>query len=117
MPINARWRKLPTLPSKRGRDAQPGIYELADENKTLIYIGQSATDVPNRIRQHLEKNECVAERLVYWRYQYSRVPQADEAKHIDLYVERFGELPPCNRATPKARDAARRYLERSRGRE
>jgi hypothetical protein len=117
MPINARWRKLSTLPSVRGRDALPGIYELADEEKTIIYIGQSATDVPNRIRQHLEKNSCVIERLVYWRYQYSRVPQADEAKHIDLHVARFGELPLCNRATPLARDAKRRYLERSRGRE
>jgi GIY-YIG catalytic domain len=113
MPINARWRKLATLPPVRGRDAQPGIYELADEEKILIYIGQSATDVPNRIRQHLEKNECVAERIVYWRYQYSRVPQADEAKHIDLYVRRFGDLPLCNRATPKTRDVRRRYLERS----
>jgi GIY-YIG catalytic domain len=113
MPINTRWRKLSTLPPPRGRDAQPGIYELADEEKTIIYIGQSATDVPNRIRQHLEKNDCVIERLVYWRYQYSRVPQADEAKHIGLYKERFGDLPPCNRATPINRDAKRRYLERT----
>jgi hypothetical protein len=115
MPINARWRKLSTLPPPRGRDAVPGIYELADGEKTTIYIGQSATDVPNRIRQHLEKNDCVTSRLVYWRYQYSRVPQADEAKHIDLFVARFGELPLCNRATPITRDAKRRYLERTRG--
>jgi hypothetical protein len=117
MPLNARWRKLATLPPVRGRDALPGIYELADAERQIIYIGQSATDVPNRIRQHLEKNECVIERLVYWRYAYSRVPQADEAKHISLFVERFGDLPVCNRATPKTRDAARRYLERSRGRD
>jgi predicted GIY-YIG superfamily endonuclease len=117
MPINARWRKLETLPPKRGRDAQPGIYELADEEKNIIYIGQSATDVPNRIRQHLEKNDCVIEKLVYWRYQYSRVPQADEAKHIDLYVKRSGDLPPCNTATPKTRDLKRRWLERSSSRD
>jgi hypothetical protein len=114
MPINARWRRLSTLPSVRGRDAQPGIYELADEKKAIIYIGQSATDVPNRIRQHLERNDCVIEKMVYWRYQYSRVPQADEAKHIDLYVERFGVLPDCNSATPKTRDLKRRWLELSR---
>lgn len=117
MPINARWRKLQTLPAVRGRDAQPGIYELADEDKTIIYIGQSATDVPNRIRQHLEKNDCVIEKMVYWRYQYSRVPQADEAKHIDLFVKRFGDLPVCNVATPKTRDAQRRWLELSRSRD
>jgi predicted GIY-YIG superfamily endonuclease len=115
MPLNARWRKLSTLPPKRGRDAQPGVYELADEEKTIIYIGQSATDVPNRIRQHLEKNNCVIEKLVYWRYQYSRVPQADEAKQIDLYVKRFGVLPLCNTATPLTRNTTRRWLERSRG--
>ncbi len=117
MPINARWRNLTTLPAPRGRDAQPGIYELADEKKTIIYIGQSATDVPNRVRQHLEKNDCVIEKMVYWRYQYSRIPQADEAKHIDRHVKRFGELPVCNTATPKTRDLKRRWLERSRSRD
>ncbi|MGL4610623.1 MAG: GIY-YIG nuclease family protein [Trueperaceae bacterium] len=115
MPLNARWRKLATLPSARGRDAMPGVYELAGEEKTILYIGQSATDVPNRIRQHLEKNSCVLERVAYWRYEYSRVPQVDEAKHIELYKKRFGNLPPCNRATPTVRDTKRRWLERSRG--
>jgi GIY-YIG catalytic domain len=115
MPLNARWRKLDKLPSIRGRDALPGVYEIADAEKSTIYIGQSATDVPNRIRQHLEKSPCIVERIVYWRYEYSRVPQADEAKHIALYQERFGNLPLCNRARPKPRDAKRRYAERSRG--
>jgi len=55
MPISARWRKLENLPPKQGRDAMPGVYELADEDKSIIYIGQSKTDVPNRIRQHLQK--------------------------------------------------------------
>ena len=113
MPIPARWRPLATLPPRQGRDAQPGIYELADADKVLLYIGQSAKDVPNRIRQHLSKRSELGERAAYWRYAYSRVPQADEARHIGLYVERSGKLPPCNTATPKARDALRRYKERS----
>lgn len=92
----------------------PGIYELADSEKVLIYIGQSAKDVPNRIRQHLQKNSCVQEHLYFWRYEYSRVPQADEARHITLYLKRFACLPPCNEATPKERDSLKRYLERSR---
>ena len=115
MPINARWRKLDKLPSIRARDAMPGVYELADDTKTIIYIGQSATDVPNRIRQHLEKNGCVIASVVYWRYEYSRVPQAEEAKQLELFKHRFGDLPLCNRATPKVRDAKRRYTERSKG--
>jgi hypothetical protein len=115
MPLNTRWRRLEKLPSIRARDAMPGIYELANSDKEIIYIGQSATDVPNRIRQHLEKNDCVITQLVYWRYMYSRVPQADEAKHLELYKQRFGDLPPCNRATPKLRDAKRRYNELIRG--
>ena len=114
MPISARWRKLSALPAPRGRDALPGVYELADEEKQLIYIGQSAKDVPNRIRQHLAKPSCTAERAVYWRYAYSRVPQADEAAHIDAYRARHGDLPLCNRATPKPRAGKGRYLERSR---
>jgi len=114
MPIAARWRKLEALPPKRGRDAMPGVYELADENKQVIYIGQSAKDVPNRIRQHLQTPR-IAQRLIYWRYRYSRVPQAEEAALLTAYTARHGALPPCNRATQRTRDARRRYLERSRG--
>ena len=113
MPISARWRKLDALPAARGRDAMPGVYELADDKKQVIYIGQSAKDVPNRVRQHLAKNACVAEHVAYWRYAYSRVPQADEAAHIESHRARHGALPPCNRATPRTREAHRRYLERS----
>lgn len=91
----------------------PGVYELADENKQVVYIGQSATDVPNRIRQHLQKNACVAEVLQFWRYAYSRVPQADEATLIAEFIEQHGRIPACNKATPKVRDALRRYQERS----
>ena len=114
MPISARWRKLSALPAPRGRDALPGVYELADDAKRIIYIGQSAKDVPNRVRQHLSKNACIAQRALYWRYVYSRVPQADEAAHIETYRSRHGELPPCNKATPRSREAQKRYLERSR---
>src|SRR5690606_24484894 len=41
MPILARWRPLANLPAPRGRDAMPGVYELADAEKNLVYIGQS----------------------------------------------------------------------------
>lgn len=114
MPLFKPWRKLDKLPSRRGRDAQPGVYELANEKKQIIYIGQSAKDVPNRIRQHLEKNLCIQQNVVYWRYSYSRVPQSEEAQHIASYRQREGELPSCNKATPKIRDGQRRYKERSR---
>ncbi|MEM6432085.1 MAG: GIY-YIG nuclease family protein [Deinococcota bacterium] len=114
MAIQGRWRSLDKLPAKRGRDAMPGVYELADEARVLIYIGQSAKDVPNRIRQHLAKPGCLQDKVCYWRYAYSRVPQADEAALIDKYLERHGDLPSCNRATPRKRSATKRYLERSR---
>lgn len=114
MPLFARWRRLTALPARRGRDAAPGVYELADEDKTLLYIGQSAKDVPNRIRQHLQKNHCIRERACYWRFSYSRIPQAEEADHLARYTAQHGELPPCNRTSQQRRDAARRYRERSR---
>ncbi|MCA9840088.1 MAG: GIY-YIG nuclease family protein [Trueperaceae bacterium] len=115
MPIFSRWRRLEALPPQRGRDAMPGIYELANLEKQTIYIGQSAKDVPNRIRQHLQKSACVKEQIAFWRYEASRVPQAEEARHIALYIERYKVLPLCNEATPKERDSLKRYLERSRG--
>jgi hypothetical protein len=116
MGIAARWRSLSRLPAARGRDAMPGVYELADEHRRTIYIGQSATDVPNRLRQHLASGGCVAESASYWRYRYSRVPQADEAELIARHIVQHGAPPACNRATPKRRDARRRYRERSGGR-
>lgn len=117
MPIAARWRRLTALPPPRGREALPGVYELADVDKQLIYIGQSARDVPNRIRQHLEQNPCVAERLAYWRYRFSRVPEAEEAALLAAYRAKHGDVPLCNRATPQPRNALRRYQERSRARD
>ena len=116
MPIAARWRRLDRLPPARGRDPMPGVYELADADKRVIYVGQSAVDVPNRLRQHLAAGGCVAERAAYWRQAYSRVPQADEAALLAAHRERHGDLPPCNRATPKTRGARRRLAERSGGR-
>lgn len=114
MPLFARWRRLSALPPRRGRDALPGVYELADAEKTLLYIGQSAKDVPNRIRQHLQNNQCIRERVLYWRFTYSRIPQAEEADHLARYTAQRGALPPCNRSGQQLRDATRRYRERSR---
>ncbi len=113
MPIAARWRKVERLPAPRGRDAMPGVYELADADKRIIYIGQSATDVPNRLRQHLARGGCVAERAVYWRWRHSRVPQAEEADLLAAFAVRHGRVPECNAAIPKQRDARRRWVERS----
>jgi predicted GIY-YIG superfamily endonuclease len=114
MAIFARWRPLDALPPRRGRDAQPGVYELADAERRTIYIGQSARDVPNRIRQHLAADGCVAQHAVFWRTAYSRVPQAEEAELLARHRVRTGGLPACNEATPRPRDAARRWAERSR---
>lgn len=113
--IAARWRRLDRLPPARGRDPMPGVYELADAERSVIYVGQSARDVPTRLRQHLARPGCVRDRACFWRYRYSRVPQADEAALLDEHRRRHGALPECNRATPRTRDARRRYAERSSG--
>jgi hypothetical protein len=92
----------------------PGVYELADERKTLLYIGQSEKDAPNRIRQHLVRHACLRARAVYWRYAFSRVPQAEEELQLRRYLSRNGALPPCNKSISRERGAERRYRERSR---
>jgi hypothetical protein len=91
----------------------PGVYELADADRSVIYIGQSATDVPNRLRQHLARGGCVAERAVWWRWRHSLVPQAEEADLLAAFVVRHGRVPDCNEALPRQRDARRRWIERS----
>jgi len=116
VPIAARWRSLGRLPPPRGRDARPGVYEIADADRRVIYIGQSATDVPNRLRQHLAAGGCVAERAAFWRMAASRVPQAEEARLLASYEAVHGRLPTCNRARPLERSAVQRYRERSSGR-
>lgn len=93
----------------------PGVYEIADEQRSVIYIGQSARDVPNRLRQHLARPGCIAERAAYWRYRYSRVPQAEEAELLAEHVRRVGELPCCNRRSQLERDPQRRIRERFSG--
>jgi hypothetical protein len=110
--IAARWRRLDRLPAPKGRDAMPGVYELADKERRTIYVGQSARDVPNRLRQHLAAGGCVAAQAAFWRYRYSRVPQAEEAALLAAYRRRHGHLPECNRQTPIERDARRRIRER-----
>ncbi len=90
----------------------PGVYEIADEQRSVIYIGQSARDVPNRLRQHLARPGCIAERAAYWRYRYSRVPQAEEAELLAAFQQRHGRLPCCNRRSQLERDRQRRIRER-----
>jgi hypothetical protein len=113
VPIVARWRRIDRLPAARGRDAEPGVYEVADAERRVVYIGQSATDVPNRLRQHLAAAGCVAAHAAFWRMATSRVPQADEAALLAAYAAQHGRLPPCNRSRPLPRGAQRRLAERS----
>ncbi len=115
MPIVARWRTFEALPARRGRDAMPGVYELADEAKRVIYIGQSGRDVPNRIRQHLERHACIQPEARFWRYAFSRIPQAEEAELLARHRDRHGTLPLCNLASQLQRSPESRYRERSRG--
>lgn len=117
MPIAARWRSLERLPRARGRDPMPGVYELADAEKRVIYIGMSATDVPGRIRQHLSRPGAIPERAAWWRFEASRVPAAREAELLAEHSARHGRLPDCNTGKPLERDARRRYVERSSSRD
>lgn len=91
----------------------PGVYELADADRKVIYIGMSARDVPNRLRQHLSRPGPIRDRACWWRYEHSRVPQAREAQLISQFQETHGALPDCNSAEPRQRDASRRYSELS----
>lgn len=91
----------------------PGVYELADGDRNVIYIGMSNTDVPRRLRQHLARPGPIREGALWWRYEYSRVPAAEEARLLAAHLEQHGCLPACNSAKPLERNAVRRYRELS----
>ncbi len=95
----------------------PGVYELADAERNIIYIGMSEKDVPARLKQHLSRPAPLRELAVFWRYEYSRVPQAREAQLLAEYRAQYGRLPDCNSGKPLERDARRRYRELSSSRD
>lgn len=95
----------------------PGVYELADAERRIIYIGMSAVDVPGRLKQHLSRPGPLREQAVFWRYESSRIPQAREAQLLAEHVQRHGMLPACNTGKPLERDARRRYRELSSSRD
>lgn len=95
----------------------PGVYELADSNKRVIYIGMSARDVPGRLRQHLSRPGAIRDQAVWWRFESSRVPQAREAQLLAEHRQRHGCLPHCNTLIPQERGAERRYRELSSSRD
>ena len=79
----------------------PGVYQVADAEKQIIYIGQSATDVPT-MRQHLSRAGCVAKPRVL-ALQYSRVPQAQEAELLAAYGPSTATSALQHRSAPGAR--------------
>lgn len=117
MAIAGRWRRIDSLPPGRGRDPMPGVYELADAERRIIYVGMSEKDVPARLKQHLSRPGRLSELAVFWRYEHSRVPQAREAQLLEQYRARYGCLPECNTFKPLQRDARRRYRELSSSRD
>ena len=78
--------------------AQPGVYELADVNRELLYIG-CAQEVRDRLQQHLarpQSGEC------FRKARYFRVEYADNyVERCDKMMARYaslhqGRFPPCN---------------------
>ena len=77
----------------------PGVYELYDENKTLIYIGESK-NMKKRLQNYLDSNfaENPCNRDTKWfKREYNYNHKEREQELLDEYKKAHnGKLPKCN---------------------
>jgi len=78
-----------------------GVYEFADANGTLIYIG-SANNVKRRLGEHLGENAttCIKKNAAKYRIEYTPYYQTREKELYDEFVRQYGKPPKCNQISP-----------------
>ncbi len=93
------WQKLDDKNSRHLIPKRAGVYELADTNKNVIYIGRSKKNLRQRISNHVQssQNGCIHAHAVYYRYYRIRASRANERLLFQEYKSSHGLLIPlCN---------------------
>jgi hypothetical protein len=96
MPISSEWWTFTVNLIEMERDA-PGVYELGNPGKNVVYIGSS-----DRIRSCLlgHANEppgtCLQRFATQFRVEYTQGREKREQELLNEYVLRHGHFPRCN---------------------
>ncbi len=80
---------------------ESGVYELADDNGQVIYIGR-ADNIKTRMSEHVNEkdNDCIKKNAKKYRIEYTTKHKAREKELYDEYVATYGKGPSCNKIAP-----------------
>jgi hypothetical protein len=74
-----------------------GVYEFANREGVVIYIGSTGT-IRSRLRQRLSEDAqaCIKRNATQYRIEYRSDYAAEELRLYDAYVKDKGSKPECN---------------------
>ncbi len=103
MPLRNPWQSFDAEKAKK-LEASTGVYELADDQGNVLYIGfaggRSQFGLRGEIAQRFspaETNPALAGLVKRFRYEITSVYYSRWVEVLSRYVEEHGELPPGNR--------------------
>lgn len=93
-----------------------GVYEIADESRNVLYVGQaggnSTYGLRGKIAEHFspdEPNPVLRERARYFRYEVSNMYVSRYLEILGRYREEHGRLPEGNTASNEPLPALPRF--------
>lgn len=107
MPIKQRWMKFTRENVEKLPKGKTGAYEIADKDKSIIYIGgskKSGVGVRGRLIDHIIKNKFPTAK--YFRYAFEDFLGLDdgidmERKHSQKFIAKHGKKPARLKRSPK----------------
>ena len=107
MIIAGEWYRLDDQEALRQVPKKAGVYELADADGIVIYIGRAkGGNLRNRLRTHAREkvNECIRRGAVHFRFVVTKAHRRDEkALFTEYKAAHDGEIPHCNTIDPSLR--------------
>ena len=96
MPIRTQWWSFVESVVSIDQNA-PGVYELGNENGTVVYIG-SSDDLKRRLTEHLNEEPftCIRQNATRYRIEYTAEYENWERELHRVHIAAFGKAPKCN---------------------
>lgn len=91
MPLNSKWHPL-AEGAVEGVPAVPGVYELGDRNREVVYIGGSDADIREALRYHMRTAPMDVKRFRVLTTLHGP-PQAVARGHVRRFFRRNRRLP------------------------